>query len=463
MLMRGLHNPQHLVDVRKLGGCPAVCSTASQLLCLQPPPVLEGDHADARGTQCRLHPSSAFARRSVRTAEVLEHAGGGLPRIGDVRGDDALGPALHPAGHVEARSRPPLGSSRTLPALVHATLPVRHSPLPVERQALHGREVETNAPQHQPAGNVLNCTRGGANGPLASRWPLELRALQAYGADAGAVGPWQDGSRRSEETQPDDALGGRLALCEVRGHLLEDVQRALLHAALGKFLLTGGITAEHELFGVDDGEHLVADCQQLPELRIREGCLHEAAPADEVHGPEAPRLPLAEPRQRACVDVRGVQLPRRAEQEARDVQRHVALAQDHRSVARRGRLQLGVVRVAVVPLHEGGRAHDALEVLAGNAQHPLALGPGADHDGVVGRAQCPKRQVPAQLHIAEEAEGGQGGDLRKVLDHVLDLGVVRGDAEAHEAEGRREPLEHVHAQAVLVRPGPAGGALQQVL
>ena len=83
------------------------------------------------------------------------------------------------------------------------------------------------------------------------------------------------------------------------------------------------------------------------------------------------------------------------------------------------------------------------QVLARDAELAVGRRPVGEDDGVVALAQLVHGDVLADLDVAEEAELGPGGGLLVDADHRLDLRMVGRDAEAHQAIGRGQPVEHV--------------------
>ena len=85
-----------------------------------------------------------------------------------------------------------------------------------------------------------------------------------------------------------------------------------------------------------------------------------------------------------------------------------------------------------------------MQVFAGDAHAAIALGANGVDDRVVVGADVVVAEVGAEVNVAEEAEGGHGGDLVVDARHRLDLLVVGGHAVAHEAEGRGLAVVHIH-------------------
>ena len=210
--------------------------------------------------------------------------------------------------------------------------------------------------------------------------------------------------------------------------------------------------------------------RQLAQLAGREGRLHGAPAPDDVHAPDAA---ARERREHVLRRVGGAETVDGREQEARDVQRDVALPH-HDGVLARALLQPQPGREAaragqaVVPGHEvARREHPAQGVLAGDAEAPVARRAVREDDGVVARAEGRERHVGADGDVADDGEVWERGDLGEaVLARLpetktsgghgrggrtgadLDLGVVGGHAVAHEPEGRGEPLVHVDGGGV---------------
>ena len=133
-----------------------------------------------------------------------------------------------------------------------------------------------------------------------------------------------------------------------------------------------------------------------------------------------------------------------AGQDARQVHGHVAVAHHHRPRGGQAEGQAAVVGVGVVPAHELGGRVAPRQVLAGHAQAPVGARAHRVDDGVVVGRQVGVGHVAAELHVAVEAELRVGGDLVVDPGHRLDLLVVRGHPAAHQAEGRGQPVVHVH-------------------
>ena len=86
------------------------------------------------------------------------------------------------------------------------------------------------------------------------------------------------------------------------------------------------------------------------------------------------------------------------------------------------------------------------QVFTGYTQPAIGLGATGKNDGVVGLLQFLHAEVFANINIAEEAEGGRLSDAGIDLYCLLELGMVRGHAAAHQPVGRGQALIHVHGR-----------------
>ena len=138
------------------------------------------------------------------------------------------------------------------------------------------------------------------------------------------------------------------------------------------------------------------------------------------------------------------------------VERHVAVADDHRPLGREQvDLEVGEVRVAVVPADELGGRVRAGQLFAGDPQRPVRRRAGGVHDRVVALEHLLAGDVLAEGDVAEVAKAGVGGGLLVHARHRLDLRMVGRHARADQPPGGRQPLDHVHLEALA-------GGLQQV-
>ena len=124
--------------------------------------------------------------------------------------------------------------------------------------------------------------------------------------------------------------------------------------------------------------------------------------------------------------------------------------------AERSNSSVAVVRVAVVPGHEVRGGPAARQVLPGDPQRLVGLGPGGVDHGRVVVHELGVRDVAADLHVAEEAAAAleRLGVERRL--QPLDLLVVGRHPAAQQPPRRGQPLEQVDL-GVAVGPQQAGG------
>src|SRR5204862_2943754 len=130
-------------------------------------------------------------------------------------------------------------------------------------------------------------------------------------------------------------------------------------------------------------------------------------------------------------------------QHAGEVRGHVAVSDHDGALAGEVELEIGEVRVGVVPGDERRRRVAAGELLAGDPQ--VTVGRRAvrvDH-AVVALGQLGGPHVAADLDVPEEAKPVSGRGLLVDADDRLDLRVIGGDPRAHQAERGGEPVEKV--------------------
>ena len=159
--------------------------------------------------------------------------------------------------------------------------------------------------------------------------------------------------------------------------------------------------------------------------------------------------------------VGGAQVGLGQQQHPRHVQGDVAGADHHRPLGVEPRVEGGVVGVAVVPTDEVDRGDAAGQVLAGDAEPALGLRAHRVDDRVVALqelvagdhpAALPARAellVVSQVHVPEEPELLAAGGLVVLRAHRLDLRMVRGDPQPHQAPRGGQPVEHVHPDVEL--------------
>jgi hypothetical protein len=197
---------------------------------------------------------------------------------------------------------------------------------------------------------------------------------------------------------------------------------------------------------VDHDVH-VAQVREGEQLRAGERGLGGAAPPedDDLLDPAA-----RERLERVVGDVGAAQVVDPQAEDAGDVECDVAVADDHRALARQVEGRVAEVRVAVVPGDERGGRVAARQVLARDAEVPVVgCAHGVDH-GVVVREQLLVGQVTAHLHVEVKAEvRGPGRPLERPRDALGPL-MVGGDPGAHEPPRGRQPVQHLDLDGVAV-------------
>lgn len=134
-------------------------------------------------------------------------------------------------------------------------------------------------------------------------------------------------------------------------------------------------------------------------------------------------------------NVGGAQHLRVGDQDAGDVERHVAVADHHGPTTGQVGGDLFEVRVGVVPTDEVDGGHAAGQVLAGNPERTIGLGADRVDHGVVAVGEFVGLHMLAGGDVAEEPETRIGGGLLELGADGLDLGVVGCDAGADQPQG----------------------------
>jgi hypothetical protein len=140
---------------------------------------------------------------------------------------------------------------------------------------------------------------------------------------------------------------------------------------------------ELELGRIDDDVG-AAQLAQLAELGRRPRRLHRPAPAEDDDLADAGGDDGAD---RGVRRVGRRELVLRQREHAGDVERHVAVPDDHDALVREVEVEVLVVRVAVVPGDELGGRPRSRQVLSGDAESPIGLGADRIDDGVVERSE----------------------------------------------------------------------------
>ena len=222
----------------------------------------------------------------------------------------------------------------------------------------------------------------------------------------------------------------------------QNVHVALMHAVFGlRQKLRVGLVE----FQVRGPHHQVGDLHfgEFPNLRVGERGLGRAAAPQQIDFLDGAFL---ERFQRVVGDVGRGQFFDRARQDAGDVHRHVAVADDgHALHPAQVVLQVAVVGMPVVPADENGRRIAAGQVFARNTQPAIGFGPGRKQDLVIVAEHLVEEHVLTERDVAEESEARPAGDLLVLADDGLDLLMVGGHAAAHQPIRGRQPVEHIDA------------------
>ena len=367
--------------------------------------------------------------------EVGEEAGHRLLGVGLVGPDDPLRPAFDPSDHVLALHLLAGVRLDDAPGVVRD-----HAAHGVERDARQRDPLVADRPEdeaHRQGAAALG--RAGADRAVLALVELvvdDREGLDPLGAD--------DLDRRDEEVQH-DPLGrpGERPL----GELAQQLQVAI----------TGAVGARRRRRPPRAGR---ARRPRGPTITSTPGSspssfsslLVKAAWA----GPRRPRTWISRIRLpsnswSACSAMSvGRQQLARAGEDAREVHRHVPVADHGRVLGGEVEAEAAEVRVGVVPAHELGGRVAAGQVLARDPHPPVGARAHRVDDRVVVRRQVGVGEVAPHLNVPVEAELGVGGDLVVDPGHRLDLLVVRGHPAAHQAEGRRQAVVHVDLDLEVV-------------
>ena len=134
-------------------------------------------------------------------------------------------------------------------------------------------------------------------------------------------------------------------------------------------------------------------------------------------------------------------------EDARDVDGDVAEADDRGGFDVQVGIQVEELRMAVVPADEGVGAEDVLLVLARYAE-PVVVGRAVgEDDGVVYRLKLRDARFAPDFDVAEEPDAVRLQYLGEGATDALGGLVIGRDAEADQAERRRQLVDHVDPAA----------------
>ena len=145
--------------------------------------------------------------------------------------------------------------------------------------------------------------------------------------------------------------------------------------------------------------------------------------------------------------IRGGQFGGRLSQQPGNVERDIAVADDRDRLAIERWREVAGVGNAVVPGHESPRAIHSIEVFTGNAETAIFQRADGDDEYVIGCLEFFVGNVATDGDVAEKAHTFLAQRAFKLTRDVLGALMVRRDATAHQAEGRRQAVENIDAGA----------------
>ncbi len=196
---------------------------------------------------------------------------------------------------------------------------------------------------------------------------------------------------------------------------------------------------ELELARVDD-EIDPFEVRELFELAGRPFGLHRAPPHEEVDVADAARLQRGE---RVVGDVGGREVQWIPPENARHVDGDVAGSDDSGNRAVEIDRQIEKVRVGAVPCDQRRRGVAARQVLAGDAEAPVALAADGNDDLIVVPPEVGDGEIAPQVDVAQEAHPRIQRDALEDSNDLLDLRMIRRDAESHQPVRRRQAIEEI--------------------
>ena len=262
------------------------------------------------------------------------------------------------------------------------------------------------------------------------------------GQAANPVGPVNFGGPQPEPDGEPAGAAGRPAPGPVGDHVV-----VAAHVPVGlrqPGALPGRVEGVQVSLAVADHDVDSGQGAELAQLLGGELGLGRAAAADHVDLADLARRQGVEHR---LGDVSLVQLAWVPGQDPGHVHCHVA-DPDHRYRLgvqdERGRVD---VRMPAVPVDEVGRREAPRQVLAGNAEPPVAHRAGRVYHRVVAGQQLGPGDVGAEVQAAEEADALVLEHPAQVVGDRLDRLMVGSDAVPDQPVRRRQPVEHVDPDA----------------
>ena len=193
--------------------------------------------------------------------------------------------------------------------------------------------------------------------------------------------------------------------------------------------------------GGDVGDHSHAVVDEADEFGQREGGMFRTSTPE--HGDLLNRRRLQRgkrTRRDRCVG----QAPCTSDEDARDVERDVAISDHDRTGVRQVGIERGEVGMAVVPTDERRGRSDAGSVDVLDLEATIRRRTSRPDHRVMPCAQVVERDVTADLGVEKDLDSWIAGDVVEQVDDLSGSCVIRGDAVAREAEGASEAFVDNH-------------------
>ncbi|MDF2825904.1 MAG: hypothetical protein K0R68_3312 [Mycobacterium sp.] len=115
------------------------------------------------------------------------------------------------------------------------------------------------------------------------------------------------------------------------------------------------------------------------------------------------------------------------------------------------------IGMPVVPGDEIGRAVATGQVDARDVEGTISAGAGGEDHRVVVAAQIGELDIGAVVHVADESDLVAREHAAQRFDDLLDAGMVRCDAVAHQTIRSGQPVEDVHRGGLVLLGQDVGG------
>ncbi|SKY16312.1 Uncharacterised protein [Mycobacteroides abscessus subsp. abscessus] len=348
--------------------------------------------------------------------KVGDHRFGSLLPAQPVAPDTACRATLDPSGHVQA------ADDLAVDTRLHPALDVGyHAAHLVERDVVDGHSAITDRAQHE-SGLEVDAVVGRNDRDVLACLGVDIaHGVQFF--DLPVAGQLR---RRRQEAEDD-------ALVALGGGALRELLREPQFGRDRRIQFVVGVRGlrhrvECELVRIDDHVDAV-DLTQREELTVGVGRLRDPASPEEHH---LANVRLAERCEGVIGDVGLGEVVGIGHQNAGDVERDVAVADDDRALAGQIEAEVGEVGMTVVPGDELGRRHRTRQVLAGDTEPLVRWGSDRIDDGVVAGGEFVVADVFTDLDVEEVAEIALGRGRREGRLDALGGSVVGGDSRAHQ-------------------------------